>query len=479
MLKFSSWILFILFICGLSLWRFLPSEVKQIGVKTSTAELKVIEQVVIENGIIGAKEKSVIQTYISGSIIEMVASGTYVKKGAVVARIDNSNYEDNILEYDIDLMAEKLTLEISKKMFDLIDFEEGTEVIERQEDLRHAKLSYDEEVSKPTKEELRRLEIALKLAALDLEEATANLVRQKNLYTKGFLSKVSLEPHERRLATKKEKVQEANLNISVAKKGIPEERKVELEQNLMRAKASLERREKRKQRRLDEQTDIIKVSQQKIAEMEFKQKNLVEKSKNSVCYADKEGYAIVRTYWDWYTGGKFSAYAPGGQVRERDAIIEIVTPGKMVANVIFNESDFHRLKAGLSVEISLPAFPGKVFQGNLSALGAIGKDRNDWMEELSGRSGVSMYNGTVTFDNGLDLFQPGMSVNLKIRLKKSYQALVVPRSAINTVEDKFWVYSQGKKIEVQGKNVNEFDFQVNSGLEQGGKVLTFFPKDNS
>ena len=89
-----------------------------------------------------------------------------------------------------------------------------------------------------------------------------------------------------------------------------------------------------------------------------------------------------------------------------------------------------------------------------------------------------MYNGTVIFDNGLDIFQPGMSVNLKIRLQKRYQGLVVPRSAIKTVEAKYWVYSQGKKVEVQGQYVNDFDFQVNSGLEQGGIVLTFFPKDN-
>ena len=478
-MKFISWILFILFLCGLSLWRMLPSENSKLDEPLAEAESKIINQYVVERGFIKANDKSVIQTYISGSIISMKESGTYVKKGDVVATIDNSSYEDDILEYGLDLKEEKLLLDINQKKFALIEYDEERDVIRRKEELRHAQVEYDEEMSFPKPEKLKKLDIALKLAELELEEAEANLARQQNLYDKGFLSKASLEPHERRLASKTEKVKEAKLNIVVARKGVPEERKVELEQNLVRAKATLQRSEKDKQRRLDEQEDIIKVSEQKIAEMEFKRKNLLEKSKKSVCYADRDGYVIVRTYWDWRSGGGFSSFAPGVQVRERDAIIEIVSPEKMVASAIFNEADFHMLKLGQQVEVTLAAFPGKVFKGELQSLGAIGKDRNEWLQGLEGNSGVSMYNGLVNFIDNVEGLHPNMSVIMKIKLATPRRGLVVPRSAVVNEDDKLWVFQNGDKVEVQGQYVNEFEFEVTSGLDEGESISKFFPKDNT
>ena len=479
MLKFTAWIFFILALCGLSLWRMVPQDELKPDSPLTNVQSKVINEYIIERGFIEASDKSVIQTYISGSIISMKESGVFVKKGEVVANIDNSNYEDDILEYGLDLKQEKLLLEINQKKFALIEFDEERDVIRRKEELRHAQLEYEEEMSRPKKEEMQSLDIALKLAELDFEEAEANLARQQRLYDKGFLSKASLDPHERRLASKREKVNEAKLNITVAKKGVPDERKVELKQNLMRAKATLQRSEKDKQRRLDEQADIIKVSEQKIAEMEFKRKNLVEKSKKSVCYADRDGYVIVRTYWDWRSGGGYSSYAPGVQVRERDAILEIVSPGKMVASAIFNESDFHSLKIGQKVEMSMAVFPGRIFHGELKSLGAIGKDRNEWMEGLAGSSGVSMYNGRINFSEDVEGLQPKMSVLLKIKLAKPHKGLVIPRSAVMSLDEKVWVISGGKRIEVEGRYVNEFDFEITSGLNEGDTISKFFPKDNS
>ncbi|MCM8535674.1 MAG: HlyD family efflux transporter periplasmic adaptor subunit [Lentisphaeraceae bacterium] len=461
------------------IWSILPAE-EEIKIKAkSEVTLKQVSRAVIERGKIQASDKSIIQSFISGSIISIKPNGTYVKKGDIVARIDSSNYEDDILEYGLDLKAERLLLEISRKRLELIKSYYGNEVLEDKENLRHAELAYEEEMAKPTDDEMRRLNISLKLAKLSLEEAEANIVRQTRLYDKGFLSKASLEPHQRRLASRKEKVNEAELNIQVAKKGIPQEQKVTLEQNLLRAEASLERRQKRRQRKIDEQEDIIKVSEQKIAEMEFKRKSLIEKSKQSICYADREGYVIIRTYYDWRSGGKYTPYAPGVQVRERDALVEVVSPGKMIVDAIFNESDFHNLKVDQKVDVTLPALPGKVFKGTLVSLGAIGKDRNDWMKELRGTSGVSMYNGSVAFDVDNEKFQPGMSAILSIYLTKSYQALTLPRSAVAKIDSKFFVDVRGSLVEVSGRVLNEFDFEIKSGLEEGAKVTTVFPKDRS
>ena len=181
MLKFTAWIFFILALCGLSLWRMVPQEEIKPDSPLAQGERKVIDEYIIERGYIEASEKSVIQTYISGSIISMKESGTYVKKGDVVATIDNSNYEDDILEYGLDLKQEKLLLDINKKKFALIEFDEERDVIRRKEELRHAELEHDEEMSRPKPEEIKKLDIAFVYEDEDGFETSPALVVTRGL----------------------------------------------------------------------------------------------------------------------------------------------------------------------------------------------------------------------------------------------------------------------------------------------------------
>ncbi|MCM8540001.1 MAG: HlyD family efflux transporter periplasmic adaptor subunit, partial [Lentisphaeraceae bacterium] len=425
---------------------------------------------VSDRGMVAASKISLVQTSTGGSILFLRKNGEKVKKGEVVARVDTSNYDDDIAEIALDLKAEELTLSLNRKKAALIESSERNRMLEKQKSYEHALLEKKYEFSKPLKSTMRKLVIQLELKKLDLEEADSNLKRQTNLYNKGFLSKASLEPFERRFETAKEKVNEAKLDISIAKKGITKERRVELEQNVMRRKADLERAEKRMQRQLVEINDIIKVSEQKIAELLHKKDNLMYKLNNSTCYAEQDGYFRIRKFYDWRSGGQYTEYAPGVAVRERDVIAEIVDPSEMKVDVIFNESDFHKLSAGLKVEISLPAYSEKVFFGTLTRIGAIGKDRNLWLEELKGTSGVSMYNGEINFDApGIDL-HPGMSAMLKIYLEEPSKGLVIPRKAVIEEEGKFFVVTESKKVELTGSFINEFKFEVLSGLKVGDRV---------
>ena len=429
-----------------------------------------IEMTLIERGMVAPRNISLVQTSTSGTILFLKKNGDRIKKGEVVARVDTSNYDDDIAELQIDLKAEELTLNLNRKKLELTEQSEKNRMLERQKKYEHAVLERNYELSKPLKSEMRKLEIQLALRKLDLEESKSDLERQTNLFNKGFLSKASLEPFERRYETSVEKVKEAHLNIEIAKKGISQERRVELEQNVESCKADLERAGKRMQRRLSEIEDIVKVSEQKIAELLHKKNNLMDKLQNSTCYADRDGYFRIKKFYEWRAGGQYSEYAPGVAVRERDVIAEIVDPGEMKVDVIFNESDFHKLKTGLKVEISLPAYTEKKFIGSLTRLGAIGKDRNLWLEELTGKSGVSMYNAEIEFDAiGINM-HPGMSAMVKIYLEEPGKGLIIPRNALLEEDGKFFAITKSQKVELQGRYIDEFSFEISSGLKLGDRV---------
>lgn len=446
------------------------NKTETVKIEWASASIQKIERTVTERGMIAPSNVSLVQTTTSGSIIYLKNNGEKVKKGDVVARIDTSNYDDDIAEIALDLKAEELTLNFNKVKAELMEKSYRNRNSVYKKTYEHALLERKYEFDQPDEEEIRKLEIDLELKELDLEEAEANLGRQQNLYDKGFLSKASLEPYERRYETAKEKVKESKLNISIAKKGITKERRVELEQNVLRAKADYERAEKRMQRKLVEINDIIKVSEQKMAELLHRKDNLMYKLANSTCYANQDGYFKIRRFYDFRSGGQYSEYATGVAIRERDVIAEIVNPGKMRVDVIFNESDFHRLNTGLNVEISLPAYSEKKFMGKLVRLGAIGKDRNLWMEELTGKSGVSMYNAEINFDaTGINL-HPGMSAMVKIFLEEPTKGLVIPRNALIEENGKYYALTSADKVELQGRYIDEFSFEVSNGLKDGDRV---------
>jgi multidrug resistance efflux pump len=459
-----------------ALWYFMPSDNSSHEVSFSNAVTKEIEDEVIERGLIIAKEKVLVQTHVMGHIIDMKEDGDYVRKGDPLVIIDASQYDDSIIELEQKINEENLTLENQQEELRLINSEAHNQVLLHKDDLRHALIKQKEELSRPKSYELRKLNINLELAKLNLDESESEYARQKRLFDKEFISKTALEPYERSVISRKERVQDAKLNLKVAKKGVTEEIKVELAQKVARAKANLDRVEGSQQRRVEAQKGKIKETENRIAQNQFELNKVVGKSKKSVCYAETDGYIVLRRFWGM-ARGKYLKYTTGGKVGERNAIMEIVKPETMVANVIFNEADYHRLKVGMEAELTLPAFKNQKFKGVLTSLGQIGKDRNDWLGIITGTSSVAMYNGTITIEGGgLTKFQPGMSLIAQIKVNSTHKGLVVPRSAVKTEDDKFWVYAGGRKTEVKGRTVNDFDFEITQGLNEGQEVTTYYPE---
>ncbi len=438
--------------------------------KNVLVEEKMLSVVMKERGFISPSNITLVQPETEGTILYLRKDGEKVSKGDVIAKIDAAGYDEQIAELELTLKAEELTLASNKRKLEITIQSEKNFLQDRQKKYDHAVLNEKYELSKPLPEELRKLEIELELNKLDLEESEENLKIQTNLFNKNFISKASLEPYERRYQTSIKKVEEAKLNIELSKNGISQERRVELRQIVERRKAELDRSGKSMLRMVGEIEDQIKVSEQKFKELNHKLDSLTKKLKNSTCYAPSDGYVQIKKYYAWRAGGQYSYYAAGVAVYERDVIAVIVDAGKMKVDLIFNEADFHKLKVNLPVKISIPAFPDKKFKGKLVSLGAIGKDRNLWLEEISGTSGVSMYNAEAEIEVGDLSLHPGMSAMVEIVLEPPHTGLVIPREAVEFSDGKYFVISKSQKIEIKGRYLNPFEFEITDGLAAGDEV---------
>jgi multidrug efflux pump subunit AcrA (membrane-fusion protein) len=467
-MKSITIIFIITLLTGTAYWQFNSVDTAQ-SFTWVEVERKEFQVYFSEKGIVAPSKISRVQSSSGGTLISLMEQGKEVVKGDAIAKVDTSNYKETIATFDSQLKTLLTSLDINKTDITLAKLDGKNLQEGAKKSWEYTVKLRDYEFSLPEKKTLRQLAINLELKKLDLEESQSNLKRQQNLYDKGFLSKVALETYQRKLMTDKERLKEARLNIVISKKGISEERRVELEQKVLRARDSMDRSEKRMRRRVVEYEDILKVTEQKIEVLHFKRNDLLKKLEQSTSYAQQSGFLKIFKYKDWRSSGSFLSYAAGVTVYEKDVIAEVIDPRKMKVNLIFNESDYHLLKLDVEVEIIFPALPGKRFNGKLTSIGAIGKDRNMWLEELSGTSGVAMYNGEILIEAS-ELLRPGMSAICKIIIEQKKEGLLIPRQALILDKGKTYVFRDQQKVEVQGRNVNELQFEVSSGLKEKDRV---------
>ena len=86
---------------------------------------------------------------------------------------------------------------------------------------------------------------------------------------------------------------------------------------------------------------------------------------------------------------------------------------------------------------------------------------------------IEAYRGNINFGGDAGYGNVGIGTatpGYLLTVKKDVDAF-----AVKIENDKFWVYSSGKRTEVQGRTVNDFDFEITEGLAEGQTVSTYFP----
>jgi multidrug efflux pump subunit AcrA (membrane-fusion protein) len=295
------------------------------------------------------------------------------------------------------------------------------------------------------------------------------------MYDKGYTTISALEPHQRSLENAKAVLEELRLKNQIERKGVSEERRVELRKAVERAKSNLERIGQRRKRRLEGIETQISAEEKNLEVIRYTIAHAQEQIDNASVYAPCDGVFKLLVYRDWTAGGLMREVQVGDEKRPEDVVGHIIDPSDMMVKLVVNESDFPVLKVGMPVTMTVPSFPGKVFHGKIRQLGAIGKDRNriDPIAAGGGDSEVIMFNAAVDFDGQGVRFHPGMSADIKVNVLNYSEALFIPRAAVIDRDGRHFVFisTYGSQKQISGRNFNDMMFQVNAGLEEGERIF--------
>jgi HlyD family secretion protein len=184
--------------------------------------------------------------------------------------------------------------------------------------------------------------------------------------------------------------------------------------------------------------------------------------------ADRDGVVIYKTKWN---GDKFRV---GENVWMGQSILEIPELNTIIAEAYVPEVDIGKIKTGQRAEVTIDAFPDKVYPGSVKSVGTLVRPKA-W----------DIPNKILDIQIALDqldisIMRPSMSVKAKVQTSSVENCLAVPLKAVRTTAegsmikvktDQGWREQRIKLGESNGAEV-----VILEGLKAGDRIGADFAK---
>lgn len=372
--------------------------------------------VIVERGLIVSQGRQGVSTKIRGTIEKLTPSGTLVKKGDFLFRLDTS-----ALQVRYDEMKEALSRQLQEIEEKKGSMKEKVELYTMkakwlEAKVKHHQLEYDLAVQPLPKEEERISTIPIEITKLKLDEAEEELERQKRLIDAGFAASSSLTPKELRLNSLRLQLLKDKQDLELLKQGTSLEQRLELEVKLKIAKDEMNRQQAEHDHEMKVLASQLKELEVRYEHEKIQLKVVEENLKYTDVHAAKDGVWVLKKYRDWWRGGAWRDMHLGKSVGEYQVLGDLIDPNVLSIQIKLHESDRKKIKLDQRCSIRFPALSGQRVDGHLSSISKIAKDRLDLSEngEEVELSRYGLFEVYITPEVMLPELKPGMSAIVTI-----------------------------------------------------------------
>jgi HlyD family secretion protein len=206
----------------------------------------------------------------------------------------------------------------------------------------------------------------------------------------------------------------------------------------------------------------------KKARAENKVNEIKKGMENFQAKADRDGVVIYKTKWN---GDKFRV---GENVWMGQMILEIPDLNTIIAETFVPEVDIGKVKTGQRAEVTIDAFPDKVYSGSIKSIGTLVRPKA-W----------DIPNKILDIQIALDqldisIMRPAMSVKAKVETSSIENCLAVPLKAVRTTAEGSMVKvktDQGWREQlVKLGESNGTEVVILEGLKAGDRIGADFAK---
>ncbi len=152
----------------------------------------------------------------------------------------------------------------------------------------------------------------------------------------------------------------------------------------------------------------------------------------------------------------------GGMIDQATEILVVMDPSVLWIDAEIYEKDIAKIRLGMTVELSVPAYPGETFSGKVNYIGDVLKEDT---RTITVRAEV---------ENSDYKLKPGMFASIRIALNHHSRVLVVPQdSVLEDKGDKIVFIKRGEQFFLQvvhtGARENGY-IEILQGLAEGDEV---------
>lgn len=388
----------------------------------------------------------------------LVKEGDRVQAGQIVAEMDDSNFQGQLIQAQAQLATAQANLN------KLLSGNRPQEIAQAVAQLAAAQANLDKLVAGNRSQDIAQAQAQLTSAQADLQQAEINLKQSQQLAAAGATSQRDLDTANTAYNTAKAKVDQVTQALSLQKTGArPEEieqARAQVEQ--LKQVVSLQKTGARSEEIAAARAQVLSAQGQLTTVRTQINDTVIRAPFNGVVtrkFADPGAFVTPTTSSSAVTSATSSS------------ILAIASRNQIVAKVA--ETSIPQIKVGLKVTIDADAYPGKSFEGTVTQVATQSTvDQN-----------VTNFEVKSSITDPQRELQAGMNVTVKFVAGQLDQAMVIPTVAIVRQDQGTGVYVVGKGeggkpkfqpittgISVEDKTV------ISSGLEVGDRVMLSFPK---
>jgi HlyD family secretion protein len=374
------------------------------------------------------------QTAGASTMISVIAEGTPVKQGDVIAKLDASTYEEM-------LRQQTIVVEQAKASH-----------LQAQLDVEIAKIALREYLEGTVKQTVEAMEADLSLARSNVTQSGQRLEWTKKMNQKGYASLAQIKTDEQTFMTTELALQQQETSYDLFQRFTLPKNEKTLRADITTAETTLD-------------SEQVKLNKQ------VERFELLKKQVNR-CTIRAPHDGVVFYYVDprpRRPDQENAEIQEGMSVRQEQKLFFLPDLSEMEVQVVLNESVVNRVSPGLTGKAEFEALPQLTLTGRLLSISEIPNQTNQRGED------VRYFMGILKLDSSAEGLKPGMSAIVTLTLPQSQGILVLSPDAVVSDQGRYECYLpvadhlESREVKV-GKTTPEL-IEITEGLTEGEEVI--------
>jgi multidrug efflux pump subunit AcrA (membrane-fusion protein) len=398
-----------------------------------------------------------------GKLVWIAADGAALKKGDVLARLDDEELKRQVR--DVGLEYENAKAEIEKQGRDReLETRNSQAAVDKANEEQRILLEGNQVQIRQAKEELN-------FRKAELDRLTAEFKRKKLQAEELLIPKVQLEEAEIALRTAEFAKSKAEKDLDLQEKkaaSAEEQKKTELENTRFQAETA--------QRRVRDEAEAAKSKLQNI-----KQRLDESKQRLQWCILRAPVSGLVVLIKDWWGNGMDGRRVPrpGDQLWPHKAIADIPDLSVMAIDCKIPERNISVVKVDQPVDVRLDERPNQAFHGRVARISSVASEVSTW-DDATFDPGTRVFTVTVEMREGdSKRLIPGMNATMEIVTRRVPTAVYLPKQCVFDRGAEHVVYVRRRNsfeaVPVIPGEENDKHVRIRTGLKGGEWVATSDP----